>query len=117
VRQLGPLAFDNRAHFVGDLIDALDLAHVFVEPFKIGLQHDLAADDAGLIDSALFGHWPLTATNQPKPKADHKAAAAVMAAGVSIPPVIPSTTLRSDFPASWIMRREGDGFWSWARIV
>jgi hypothetical protein len=38
VHQLWPLAFDHLAHLVGDVVDPLDLAHVFVEPLKIGLQ-------------------------------------------------------------------------------
>jgi hypothetical protein len=36
--------------------DRYNLGHLFVQPLEIGLQHDLAADDAGLIDAALFGH-------------------------------------------------------------
>jgi hypothetical protein len=32
------------------------LEHVFVQPLKVILHHDLAADNSGLIDAALFGH-------------------------------------------------------------
>jgi hypothetical protein len=32
------------------------LQHVFVQPLKVILDHDLAADNSGLIDAALFGH-------------------------------------------------------------
>jgi len=35
------------------MVDALDLQ---MQAFQIGRQHDLAANDPGLIDAALFGH-------------------------------------------------------------
>jgi hypothetical protein len=41
-------------HFVRDGVHALDFEHVLVQPLEIGLHHDLAADDAGLIDAALL---------------------------------------------------------------
>jgi hypothetical protein len=31
VNQLGPLAFDHRAHLIRDVVDVLDIEHVFVE--------------------------------------------------------------------------------------
>jgi hypothetical protein len=48
------LAFHHGPHFVRDGVHALDFEHVLVQPLEIGLHHDLAADDAGLIDAALL---------------------------------------------------------------
>jgi hypothetical protein len=38
------------------VVDALDLQHVLVQPFQVCGHHNLAADNAGLIGAALFGH-------------------------------------------------------------
>jgi hypothetical protein len=36
-----------------------NIEHVFMKALYIGWHHDLAADDAGLIDAAFFGHCRL----------------------------------------------------------
>jgi hypothetical protein len=36
-RELRPLAFHNRAHLIGDVVDALDLPHILMQPLEIGL--------------------------------------------------------------------------------
>ena len=54
--QLGPLAFNHRPHFIRDVVDVLDIEHLFMEASQIGRHHDLAANYAGLIDAGLFGH-------------------------------------------------------------
>jgi hypothetical protein len=41
---LGPFAFDDRAHFIRNVVDALDFEHVLTQPLEIGLHHDLVAD-------------------------------------------------------------------------
>jgi hypothetical protein len=46
VREFRPLGFDHGPHFVGDMINMLDIEHVFVQPPQIRRHHDLATDDA-----------------------------------------------------------------------
>jgi hypothetical protein len=58
VDQLGPLAFDHGPHFIRDMIDVFNIDHVLVEAFQVCGHHDLATDDARLIDTAFFGHPP-----------------------------------------------------------
>jgi hypothetical protein len=55
LRQFGPLAFGHLAHLVRNNADVLDLQHVLITyGGALGRHHDLVADDAGLIDAALF---------------------------------------------------------------
>jgi hypothetical protein len=56
MRQLGPFAFDHSAHFIRDMVDVLYIEHVLVEALQVRRQHDLSADQAGLIDAPLSGH-------------------------------------------------------------
>jgi hypothetical protein len=44
-------------HLVADVIDPLDLAHVAMQTFKVGLQHELAADNAGTVSAPLLFHF------------------------------------------------------------
>src|SRR5262249_12359955 len=55
VRQLGPQLLDYCPHFIGDVVNPLDIEHVLVEALQARRQHDLAADQAGLIDAPLSG--------------------------------------------------------------
>ena len=59
MRQLGPFAFDHSAHFIRIMVDVLYIEHVLVEALQVRRQHDLAADQAGLIDAPLSGHCRL----------------------------------------------------------
>ena len=52
MRQLGPFAFDHSAHFIRNMVDVLYIEHVLVEALQVRRQHDLAADQAGLIERA-----------------------------------------------------------------
>src|SRR6516165_6560604 len=68
MRQLGPFAFDHSAHFIRIMVDVLYIEHVLVEALQVRRQHDLAADQAGLIDSPVIAaycrltpRWPSSA--------------------------------------------------------
>jgi len=56
VRQLRPLAFEHGPHFIRDMVDVLDVQHVFVESLQIGWHHHLVADNAELIDAPFLAH-------------------------------------------------------------
>src|SRR5262245_43431824 len=44
VRYFWPFAFHDGPHFFQDVIDTFDFEHVFMQSFKIGCHHNLAAD-------------------------------------------------------------------------
>jgi hypothetical protein len=54
VRQLGPFALERLAHLVRDNADVFNIEHVFMKTLQVGRHHDLVADDAGQIGTALF---------------------------------------------------------------
>ena len=56
VRKLRPFLFDNDTHLIGDVVDALDFEHVFVQPLQVGRHHDLTGDDAWLIFAGALSH-------------------------------------------------------------
>src|SRR6266566_9988701 len=47
------IALRHGSHLVADLIDSVYVEHVPAQPQWIGRHHDMAADDAGLIDAGL----------------------------------------------------------------
>ena len=47
MRQLRPVALDDRAHLVGNSLDPLQIEGALVRPFEIGWHHDVAADASG----------------------------------------------------------------------
>jgi hypothetical protein len=56
MRQLRPQVPDHRAHFLRDRSTPSISSMYLMEAFKIGLEHDLTTDDAGLIDATIFLH-------------------------------------------------------------
>jgi hypothetical protein len=48
-------SLSTTARISSEVINPLNLAHVFVQPLEVGLYHDLAADDARPVD-AFLGH-------------------------------------------------------------